>query len=190
MKLFEDLKRVTTILSRWPNTWAICGGIAASIYRDTPRFTADIDIMLIDSQDQTATEIATSAARALNFKPIDGWITDQNGNLIKEQALVSCRNDEKGSYIGIDFILPIMPWVSESVLRAQHNKLDFGFDFLPTITTEDLIIAKIYAYSGQPSRLLDLDDIKALLNSKIEINKNYIEAQIKRYNLSFNISDI
>ncbi len=47
MKLFSELKRATEILLEYPSQWAICGGVAASIYREKARFTDDIDFRLL-----------------------------------------------------------------------------------------------------------------------------------------------
>ena len=47
--------------------------------------------------------------------------------------------------VGVDFILPEMPWFESAITRAQANQLDFGFGEIPCITLEDMIIAKLFA---------------------------------------------
>ena len=49
MKIFDELVRAGKLLSEYPGQWAVCGGVAASIYRSRARFTDDIDFALIDT---------------------------------------------------------------------------------------------------------------------------------------------
>ncbi len=184
MKLFANLKLATQQLSRFEECWAVCGGIAACLYRSTPRYTGDIDFILRDSNDFTALQIAETVTAALGYKPIAGWFTDQSGQLIKNQALVSGREDSAERYIGLDFILPVMPWVIPAIERAQLNKLDYGFAKLPTIVPEDLIVAKLFALQTSPDRKYDLDDIESILAHFKPINFTLIRTQVDQYNLN------
>ena len=93
MKLFSNLKRTAQILNRSPGCWAVCGGIAACVYRTTPRFTGDIDIALIDFVGCPAKGIAEDVAREIGYSPIAQWITDNQGEVVKEQALVLGREN-------------------------------------------------------------------------------------------------
>lgn len=178
MKLFDDLKIACNELAQWPGCWALCGGVAAAIYRDIPRFTADIDFVIADHPDKPAKDIAEQVTRTLSLKPIAGFITDEGGRLISGQALVMGRRDTTSRYVGIDFLLPVLPWIPGAVLRAQSNLLDFGFAKLPTITVEDLLVAKLYAFQGTPSRVTDLDDIRSILQAQTGIDMSYIRSQM------------
>jgi hypothetical protein len=184
MKLFQSLKRTVEILAPWPDCWAICGGVAAAIYRPTPRYTGDIDIVLVDAPSLPAAKLAEQVVTALGYKPIAGWIADRQGKLIGSQALVVGREAPGGSYIGIDFLLPVLPWITEAVRRAQFNRLDFGFANLPTITPEDLLIAKLFAFADSPERMADLDDLISICSSSIALDEEYLRERIARYGLS------
>jgi hypothetical protein len=138
VKLFDALKRTVAILDQYRACWALCGGVAASVYRDTPRFTGDIDIAIINTAGNAAKDIAQEVCKTLGYKPLAGWVTDHAGELIRPQALVLGREDNQGTFVGIDFLLPVLPWIPLAVERAQANCLDFGFALLPTITLEDL----------------------------------------------------
>jgi len=35
------------------------------------------------------------------------------------------REREDSSYVGIDFLLPVLPWISDAIERAQANQLDY-----------------------------------------------------------------
>ena len=183
MKLFQDLRRAVEELAPWTGCWMVCGGVAAAIYRPTPRFTGDIDIALIDAPDLKASQIGERVVAALGYEPIAGWIVNRGGKLAGPQSLVLGREPPGRDYIGIDFLLPVLPWVPEAVSRAQVNLLDYGFAMVPTITPEDLIIAKLFAYADAPHRLLDLDDLIALASDNITLDKSYLMERISRYAL-------
>jgi hypothetical protein len=174
MKLFANLKRATAVLEKYPGAWAICGGVAACVYRDTPRFTGDLDIAVVDHPLAPAREIALAVTTALGYSPIVGFVTDQHGKLLEQQALIVGRESGEGLYVGIDFLLPVLPWVEGAVVRAQANLLDYGFAEIPTITPEDLIVAKLYAYQGNPERPFDLDDVRSILRNQKTLDSLFI----------------
>src|SRR6185295_13797866 len=98
MRIFQVLKNVITLLEPYDERWAICGGVAASLYRETPRFTGDIDIALVDGEDTSAEKIASDILKKLGYTPKSGSVTDQNGILIKKQALVIGREESEGKF--------------------------------------------------------------------------------------------
>lgn len=183
MKLFQDLKRVISHLEKFPGCWGICGGIAAAIYRDTPRFTGDIDFMISHFGEYSAEEIAHGVIQSMGFKPIAGWVTDEKGKVIESQALVIGRVDNNEKYVGIDFLLPVLPWIQEAVERAQLNLLDYGFARIPTITVEDIFISKLFAYQGTPTRHNDLDDVQSILRTSPDLDRQYLLDRLKKYQI-------
>ncbi len=183
MKLFDTLKLVTQELKNHNTTWAICGGIAASIYRETPRFTGDIDIALVDGNNSSALDIAESICKNLGHTPIRGFISDQEGKLSSGPALIASRDDVTSTYHGVDFLLPSVPWITNAVALAQKNVIDYGFAALPTLTPEDLIISKIYAYSDAPDRPYDLDDILSIQAALPKIDYKYISEKCRELKL-------
>jgi Nucleotidyl transferase AbiEii toxin, Type IV TA system len=182
MKLFSELQRVVKHLEPYQGSWAICGGIAACIYRDKARFTADIDIAICNSANQEAEEIAASILQAMGHTPALGFITDPNGSGQQTKALIHSRDSTSEFYLGIDFLLPVFPWVNAAVIRAQTNQIDYGFTKIPTITVEDLIIAKLFALNTTPERLQDKDDVLSILVRQ-KIDELYVERQATLYNL-------
>lgn len=96
---------------------------------------------------------------------------------------MSGRVDNNERYTGVDFFLPVLPWVNEAVTRAQANMLDFGFALLPTVTVEDLLIAKLFALQGSAERAIDLDDIQSILRSKLELDWVYLKEKISKFKL-------
>ena len=59
-----------------------------------------------------------------------------------------------------------------------------GFAKVPVITPEDLIIAKCYALRNSPDRFQDLDDLKSIFQSRIELDRIYLRRQLSEMNLS------
>lgn len=181
MKLFSELKRVAGALEKFKGSWALCGGVVASIYRETPRFTHDIDIAVVDRKNQSAEELATEVLKLLKYDPILGFVGDLTGH--QEKALICGRIAEDSLFIGVDFLLPVFPWVKDAVFRAQSNLIDYGFSKLPTITVEDLLIAKISALQFK-SRAQDIDDVESLLSHWTNIDIGYVLGQFKKLNIT------
>ncbi len=183
MRLFDQLKKVADLLSEYPNQWAVCGGVAASIYRNRPRFTDDIDIALIDSEKISAQELASSITKALGYKEFKGFVPDIKNSKQQLFGLIAGREENDARFIGIDFLLPVQFWIQKSVELAQSNLIDYGFAQLPTITPESLLIAKVAAFIGSPERLVDLDDINEIVKS-IEIDKEYVLRELEKQQLA------
>lgn len=255
MKLLSELKLITKELNNYPDFWALCGGVVASIYRASARFTDDIDIALVDSCDMQAKDIASEVLAKLNYKPklgyipfgnensrmvyrdfrrkaynavgvaatklfaiagacreyipratrenckaklfhevakpgifnCEGYIYDPKGSGEQVQGLLCGRDEVGGKFVGIDFLLPVFPWIEKAVSRAQENLLDYGFGKIPTITIEDLLIAKINAISSPSQRAVDIDDIKSIFEEQKIIDAQYIISQTS--NIGIEIPD-
>jgi hypothetical protein len=168
-------------------SWALCGGVLAAVYRETPRFTGDIDIAIIDSVGLTAEEAATEILREMGFSPVSGFVPNPAGGSKQTKALICGRGTNSERFVGIDFLLPIFPWVQTAVERAQTNLIDYGFASIPALTAEDLILAKINALQLPEQRAIDIDDILSILQSKLPIDRTYIRRGARL--MSFNIPD-
>ncbi len=174
MKIFSSLKRLVSELMPYDGSWAICGGVAASLYRETPRFTGDIDIALINSPGGSAREVAERVLASMGYAPKLGFIVGKDGKLRDGPALILAREDQLGSFVGIDFLLPVQTWIGPAVVRAQKNAVDYGFGTFPTITPEDLIIAKLIASEESPDRPHDIDDVISILKGSHKVDGKYI----------------
>ena len=183
MQIFDKLKQIILELQPYQGKWAICGGVAACLYRAEPRFTGDIDIVLGGIPVQEAIEFAEEILKHLGYKPILGFISDLDGKLIKGPGLIVAREDQHKAFVGIDFLLPVQPWIEPAVHRAQSNLIDYGFSKVPTITPEDLIIAKLFALQSAPSRPYDLDDILSILSSVKKIDFGCIRQAVAEYSI-------
>lgn len=181
MKILRELKRVVALLQPYRGQWALCGGIAASIYRSHPRFTDDIDFVLVDGENQSAEDLALSIVCELGYEPYRGYFPDiANGELTL--GLICARDSTFAHFVGVDFLLPKQPWIPRAVELAQENAIDFGFSVVPTITPECLILAKMVAVNKSPERRQDLDDIIQLLHD-VQIDRSFVCREIKSYSI-------
>lgn len=180
MRLFSELKRAAQILSRYPSQWAICGGVAASLYRESARFTDDIDFAVVDSEALTALDLARKVIGELGYKEYKGFIPDENNQQIF--GLLCARDSADDRFVGLDFLLPAQCWVSDAVNYAQANIIDYGFDKLPTITPESLIVSKIIALNSNPERLQDIDDINEIVRVA-RLDMKFIQNQLQSYRI-------
>jgi hypothetical protein len=183
MKIFDSLKRIVKELEGEANDWAIAGGVAACIYRSEPRYTGDIDIILSEVDGADATTVAQNLLSRLGYKPILEFITGEKNQKIGRPSLIAAREDQQGTFIGIDLILPVLPWVEPAIARAKLNRIDFGFGKLPTITPEDLVIAKLFAIHDSPSRPYDRDDILSVCKNTPNLDRGYIAGQIAQHGI-------
>lgn len=182
MKLFDELKRATSYLGDFPRQWALCGGVAASIYRSKARFTDDIDFALIDSPDIAAGDLARQVIQKMGYRDYLGFIPDPRDVTKQLQGLICARESADERFVGLDFLLPVQCWVNDAVAIAQSNLIDFGFAKLPTIVPEDLIVAKLIAVTNSPDRFQDLDDIKEIVQS-VSVDISRIRQQISKYSI-------
>lgn len=188
MRVFLELKRAAQALKPYDGQWAICGGVAASIYREKPRFTNDIDFALCDTPLLSAEELASRVVKDLGYAELKGFVpashrgTGSSGTGQILGLICARTNPPEERFAGIDFILPVQFWVAESVRFAQQNRIDYGFAALPTITPESLILAKLAAFQSNPQRIVDLDDINEL-SKTCDLDLQFLQRQIDQNQL-------
>lgn len=183
--LFEEA--IATVKARSLN-FAVCGGLAVSLYRDQMRVTNDIDLLISGTSNltQIASEIITDLGLAPNLlrkADLDGGPLFAIKRKTTEVCVIVGRIPGELDAVGLDFLLPTIPWVSDAILRAQKNGVDYGFGEVPTITVEDSIIAKLSSSQRQSGREKDLDDLRSMLRVKRELDLNYLAAQLHRFNV-------
>lgn len=180
LKLLEE---IVFYLAKHEANFALAGGLAASLYRTKPRLTNDVDIALVLGSEKTSKEFARKIFKEAGYKVSLGWITSNDKRNVKPISLVIGQPSKNDLESSVDFILPNLPWVERAVKRAADNIIDFGFAKIPTLTPEDLIIAKAFALELDPSRFQDLDDIKSIFQAKNELDYAYLLAEFERHEL-------
>ena len=189
MTIIDRLKEVVGLLEQSGTRYALAGGLAASCYRTEERTTKDIDIIIFTegSLEDTAAELLTK----LNLTPGYARQADLKGGplfAIKNKStpvyIVVGRNAKDSSIIGVDFILPTMPWATDALERAQQHRINMGFGELPIITVEDVIIAKLFSVGDKSDRFKDLDDLQSIFRAHHKFDYNYLNGQMLKFELA------
>jgi len=186
MKLQELFKKAKGELERRRISYALAGGFVASVYREQPRATDDIDFFILADtrQDSVATELieffglTPHIIREANLEGGPQFAIKKKNTPIN---MVIGRSDEMP---GLDFILSNIKWSSGVMERAQFNKIDFGFGPTPCLTVEDILIAKFYSFDNDKTRFKDLDDIQSIFQAKHGLDFNYILGRLSELDLS------
>lgn len=181
-KFFTD---VVKTLRKENLLFAVAGGLVASVYRESERLTKDIDFLICATSDTQ--KKAEKIIKAFDLTPTVIRKADLEGGpmfAIKRQSslpmMVCGRSKTNPTKIGLDFILPEMPWFKNALERAQHNKIDFGIGAeVPALTVEDVIIAKLYALKNKPQRFQDLDDLQSIFSAHPDLDLAYLNNAFK-----------
>lgn len=177
----DQMYAAATLLDRRECKYAVAGGIAAAIYRTQPRATFDVDFLVIAKSNTEA--VASDILIDLSLVPVfvkENTLTRQPAmnKKRKPNVIIVGRDKDNPDEIGVDFLLPTLPWAEDALQRAEYNKIDFGKGALPTITVEDLIIAKIFA-----GRLKDLDDLESIFQANHPLDMPYLTGKIQQHEL-------
>jgi predicted nucleotidyltransferase len=143
----------------------IIGGLAASLL-GRPRFTNDIDLLILDLDGRIPEFI-----QKLKSFGIEPRISDVEKFAIESRVLL-VRHTESG--INIDISMGILPFEREAVERRRVESAHGLEIVLPT--PEDLIIFK--SISQRP---VDIEDIKAILARYPDIDDKRILSAVREF---------
>lgn len=178
----KQLTALTERLTDKKIEFAICGGLAGGLYRSELRLTTDIDVMVAETElskfKSILKDFGLVCVEVREAELIGGPLFAIKNKSTPIQILVGRDNKEK-DVIGIDFLLPTIPWVKIAVERAQHNIVKFGSVFLPTITLEDFIVAKLFAMKIKTPRFKDLDDLEQVFKANLNMDFIYLSSQLE-----------
>lgn len=185
MELIQFFKQVIDRLEKSKVSYALAGGLVASIYRIEKRLTLDLDFLIL-SKSKTQ-EKATQIIKSFGLEPTIITKADLEGGpmfAIKrkstEPVMIAGRAKNAPDTIGLDFILPQMPWFDSALNRAQNNAIDFGFGPVPSLTVEDIIVAKFLALKNKSTRFKDLDDLQSIFAANHKLDLPYLYHQMKK----------
>lgn len=159
------LRAVQCLLDSFGGRGVIVGGIAAGLLGE-PRFTADVDAVLLLETDDLPLLLSRAAAQGLLPR-----IADAEAFAAKNRVLL-LRHSESG--IDVDLSLGMLDFEREMIQRSRSADLGGLKVRLPT--PEDLIVMKAVAH-----RPKDLQDIRAILESHPKLDKKYIRAQVRQF---------
>lgn len=186
--LADFFKRVVRALEGSGVEYALAGGLVASIYRSNERTTKYLDFLILAEKDTQGK--ALSIIRRLGLEPHIIRKADLEGGplfAIKRKGtvplIIAGRPAEDDAGIGLDFILPEMPWFTSALGRAKLNRLDFGFGPIPCLTREDIMISKFHSLKNDKARFNDLDDLKSIFLSGHGFDAAYVCGQMQALGL-------
>lgn len=189
MDIGEALRRTVQELNNNNANFALCGGLAANVYRKEIRGTQDVDIALLSVDGE---KIANKIIGSLGLKAVSISQADLDGGPLfkrkraNEVAVVVIGRDKNNSdSAGVDFLLSEIAWIEKAVYRAQYNQIDFGFGKIPTLTIEDIIITKLFAFSHNKTRYKDLDDVRSICEAGHSLDIPYLAGLLNEYELYF-----
>lgn len=181
MKLSELFEAASKELNTFDCKFAVGGGLAADLYRKETRTTKDADFLFL------AGGMELEKGRTL-LKKLNLGVGEIKLHQLTRSP--SMNKKSKDVYIlvgrssadepGVDLLLPPFPWFANAVRRAQSNLVDFGFGLVPTLTAEDIILAKLDA-----NRFKDLDDVQSIFEAKEALDIGYLEAEMDRLGFTF-----
>ncbi|MBN8555133.1 MAG: nucleotidyl transferase AbiEii/AbiGii toxin family protein [Deltaproteobacteria bacterium] len=182
MNLFQQLKNVVERLQREKVKFALAGGLATSTYRAEKRTTEDLDLLIYAPLQSEA--IARKILTDLNLDIREARKANLQGGprhaMRRGSSPLCILVGRKDGEIGVDFILPDMPWFESALERAQQNIIELGHVNLPAITVEDVILAKFFSLSNDSSRFKDADDIKSIFQVNHSFDFEYLTLQMKK----------
>jgi len=119
MNLSESLEQISKELLALNVEFAVAGGLAASLYRDQPRLTDDVDLAVAFSVpvvklEAILTKLELSPTRVSEAQLKGGPKHLVKGKLSPIAILVGRAKDK----IGIDLLLPNLSWVETALKRA------------------------------------------------------------------------
>ncbi|MDC0359026.1 nucleotidyl transferase AbiEii/AbiGii toxin family protein [Oligoflexia bacterium] len=185
MELGELLVKAVRELRDRNCTFALAGGLVASVYRTQTRTTTDADFLIYteDGSQQVAEEIIKKFGFSVGRATLAQLSKAPRMNKSSLPVLILVGRDLSDSDSGLDFILPDMPWFEPALDRAQTNRLDFGFGPIPALTPEDIVISKVYAIQNDNSRYTDKSDIQQIFGSQQTLDLGYFAAEMDRLKL-------
>lgn len=183
--LSERLRQVAKRLEDEGIAYALAGGVVASLYRKQPRTTNDVDFC-IDGTESDAKRIlkslgmtGASATRAT----LEGSPFPRRAKKTDVEIVVGRSKNE--SHVGVDFLLPTLPWVKPAIERAQMNKVRLARSEIPALVVEDVVVAKLWSYSRRNDRFQDLDDLKSILEVISNLSPEILQIALEASNVRF-----
>ena len=163
--LLEPLAALQRVLNHYENFGLIIGGIAASLL-GRPRFTADLDAVILLSIDELPGLIATCSNEGLTPR------FSEAETFARKHRVLLLQHDS--SKINVDISLGILPFETEMVDRGQAITVGGIQARLPT--PEDLIIMKAIAH-----RPKDLSDISSIAAVHPNLDKERIRVWVEEF---------
>lgn len=172
--VFEPIKSISELITVSENKGILIGGIAASIL-GKPRFTADVDVLILLQK----SDIAGFIKQAISCGLIPR-ITGVTEFALKNKVILL---KHKNTGINIDIAIGLLPFEQEVVNRSKMFNLEGIKIHLPT--PEDLIILKAIAH-----RPIDIEDIRMIIKTHHKLDIKRIEKTVKEFATFLDMSEL
>jgi predicted nucleotidyltransferase len=149
------LSAIASVLRELRIRWVLIGALAANRYRQSPRLTQDVDLLLADAG--PGVDELERAARA------SGWEVQRAS---REGELLRLRHPELGI---VDLLIAGTDYQQEAIRRAREEPIGNG-ESAAVLTAEDVIVHKLIA-----GRTQDIADIEAILAARVPFDVKYVE---------------
>ena len=186
MKLQKLLEKACRRLEKETKAYALCGGLAANLYRPEPRFTGDIDFVISTGGGELSFAKSFIKDFGLSPRPIRLGELSRSPMMGKKSTpyvVVIGRDPEDDTKPGLDFLLPANKWVPKALKRASEHRISYGFAEVPVLSVEDVLLAKIFAVKDS-RRAKDVDDVESIFAGSEELDLKYLCAELDRHRLS------
>ena len=157
--LLAPLAALQQLLARFDDQGIIIGGVAVSML-GKPRFTADVDAMMLLSDDELPRLMKAAIEEGLVPR-----ITDAI-EFARQRRVFLLHHPTSG--INIDISLGLLPFEVEAIERSVVHQLETITIRLPT--PEDLIILKAVAH-----RPKDWEDIRSIITNYPDLDRGRIK---------------
>jgi len=163
--LSDPLESLHNLLVRFHERGVIIGGVATGLL-GKPRFTEDVDAMMIFPTEEIPTLLVEAAKEGIEPRIQD--VTE----FAKRNRVLLLRH--VSSDTPIDISIGILLFEEETVERSKVY--NFGNLKLRLPTPEDLIVMKAVAH-----RPKDFEDIRSIVDKQKELDKARIEFWVKNF---------
>lgn len=197
MTFLELFRETLERLQQEQVRFALAGGLAASLFRKRKRTTDDLGFLILAAGGTQ--QVAEKIILSFGYTPHIARKADLEGGpmfAIKRKStppyIIVGKKKDDSSEPGLDFILPAMPWSPSALDRAESNRIDFGFGTIPTITVEDMILAKFYSLYNDVKRLDDQSDLRSIFKMNHDLDLAYIAGQMNvlRIRVPVSVTDV
>jgi predicted nucleotidyltransferase len=172
--LLEPLIALQNLIENYGYQGVIIGGIAASLL-GKPRFTADLDAVILASIEDIPALIDASNEQGIVSRVVDAEA------FARKYRVLLLRHRASGTNIDISF--GILPFENEMIARSQN--IQIGSFYLRLPTPEDLIILKAVAHRTQ-----DLADIEAVAASHPDLDKEWIQSWVEQFGEALELPEL
>lgn len=157
------LNELARILDALSIRWALIGALAANRYRNSPRLTQDVDLLLANRGPDGALLAALTAS---------GWTVR---SATAEGDLLRLRHAEFGA---ADVLIAGTEYQQLALMRARTESM-LGGQAVPVLTVEDVIIHKLIAARSQ-----DIADVEAIIAARAPLDAGYLQQWLAFWEVS------